>query len=336
MATNKKSILQVEGLTTHFLSYSGMDKRVVKAVDNVSFRVNSGDTLALIGESGCGKSTLALSILQVLPPAGRIVEGKILFEGEDLLEKTRKELTKIRGVKISMILQDPMMSLNPVFTVGNQIGETLRYHLKLRGHALLERMKELILSVKIPEPERRIKQWPHEMSGGMRQRIVGAIAISCEPSLIIADEPTTNLDVTIQLQYLNLLMDIQERTGVTLIFITHDLGIVAQMCQYVIVMYAGKIVERGPVMDIYDNPAHPYTKALLEAAFGLKDISKRVPIRGEPPDLPDLPSGCSFHPRCSLVEEICRSEDPPEAQLSDTRTAKCWQYASKWTGNPVS
>jgi oligopeptide/dipeptide ABC transporter ATP-binding protein len=319
----KKPILQVVDLVTHFESY---EKRVVKAVDRVSFKVNSGDTLALIGESGCGKSTLALSILQVLPPSARIVSGKVLFEGEDLLKKSPQEMTRIRGEKISMILQDPMMALNPVFTVGNQIGETLRYHRKLHGQALKERIKELLLSVRIPEPERRIKQWPHKMSGGMRQRIVGTIALSCEPKLIIADEPTTNLDVTIQLQYLDFLKSIQEKTGVTLLFITHNLGIVAQMCQSVIVMYAGKIVERAPVMEIYEHPAHPYTQALLEAAFGLQNPRKRTPIPGEPPDLANLPPGCSFHPRCPQADEICKIEEPTETFLNPSQSVKCWRY----------
>ncbi len=285
------------GLSTHFFSFGG--KRVVKAVDRVSFDVYDGDRVALIGESGCGKSTVSLSILQVLPPGARIVEGKILFEGEDLLEKTPKEMTRLRGKKIAMILQDTMLSLDPVFTIGDQIRETLQAHTDLAGDALDQRIMELILAVRIPEPRRRMRQYPHEMSGGMRQRIVGAIALSCEPRLLIADEATTNLDVTIQLQYLNLLKEIQKKTGLTLLFITHNLGIVAELCEYVIVMYAGKVVERSPVMDLFDGPAHPYSKALLQAAFGLGDLKKRLPIAGEPPNLANLPPGCSFHPRCS-------------------------------------
>ena len=318
----KKPLLQVKGLKTYFSSFGG--KRVVKAVDDVSFEAYPGGSLALIGESGCGKSTVASSILRVLPPGAQTVGGKILFDGEDLLEKRPREMTRIRGKKISMILQDPMMSLDPVFTVGDQIGETLRYHIGLRGNPLEQRIKELLLAVKIPEPAVRIRQYPHEMSGGMRQRIVGAIALSCEPKLLIADEATTNLDVTIQLQYLNLLKDIQERTGVTLLFITHNLGIVANMCEYVVVMYAGKVVERSPVMNIFDRPAHPYTKVLLEAAFGLQDLRKRKPIPGEPPDLADLPPGCSFHPRCLYADALCRREEPPEASLTSNWYVKCW------------
>lgn len=320
---NEKPILQVLGLSTYFSDFQG---RVVKAVQDVSFEICQGDTLAIIGESGSGKSTLALSVLQVLPPAAQVVDGQILFKGEDLLKKTPKEMTTVRGENISMILQDPMMSLNPVFTVGNQIGEGLRYHRGLRGNVLMERIKELLLDVKIPEPETRIRQWPHEMSGGMRQRIVGAIALSCEPELIIADEPTTSLDVTIQLQFLDLLRDLQEKKGVTLIFITHDLGIVAQMCRYVLVMYAGRIVERAPVMDIYNDPAHPYTKSLLAAAFALADLSKRTPIPGEPPDPANLPAGCSFHPRCTVSMEICQRQEPPEITSDPNRAVRCWLH----------
>ncbi len=318
----KNILLQVIGLKTHFFSFART--RIVKAVDDVSFDVRAGDRLAVIGESGCGKSTVAASLLRVLPPSGETVSGKVLFEGEDLLQKSNQEMNEIRGKKIAMILQDPMMSLDPVFTIGDQIGETLKRHTNLRGDSLVRRIKELLVAVNIQEPERRIKQWPHEMSGGMRQRIVGSIALSCEPKLLICDEATTNLDVTLQLQYLNLLKDLQEQTGVTLVFITHNLGIVAELCKTVIVMYAGKIVERAPVMDVFDSPAHPYTKALLDAAFGLQDTRKRRPIPGEPPNLANLPPGCSFHPRCVLADDRCRTEEPPEVDMGPGRSAKCW------------
>jgi len=321
-AMEKKPLLQVVGLTTYFFSFART--RIVKAVDNVSFEAYPGDRLALIGESGCGKSTVAASLLRVLPPSGETVSGKVLFEGEDLLQKSNQEMTLVRGKKIGMILQDPMMSLDPVFTIGEQIGETLERHTGLRGDALMRRVKDLLLAVRIPEPERRIRQWPHEMSGGMRQRIVGSIAMSCEPKLLICDEATTNLDVTIQLQYLNLLKDLQKHTGVTLIFITHNLGIVAELCEYVIVMYAGKFVERAPVIDVFDSPAHPYTKALLDAAFGLQDLRKRKPIPGEPPNLALLPPGCSFNPRCEYADDRCRKEEPSEVALGPARSAKCW------------
>jgi oligopeptide/dipeptide ABC transporter ATP-binding protein len=315
-------LLQVIGLKTHFFSFART--RIVKAVDDVSFDVHRGDRLAVIGESGCGKSTVAASLLRVLPPSGETVSGKILFEGEDLLQKSNQEMNQIRGRKIGMILQDPMMSLDPVFTIGRQIGETLQRHTDLRGKCLIERVKELLVAVNIREPSRRIKQFPHEMSGGMRQRIVGAIALSCEPKLLICDEATTNLDVTLQLQYLNLLKELQKNTGVTLVFITHNLGIVAELCETVIVMYAGKIVERASVMDVFDSPAHPYTRALLDAAFGLQDTRKRRPIPGEPPNLANLPPGCSFNPRCMYADDRCRTEEPPEVDMGPGRSAKCW------------
>jgi len=319
---DREPLLQVIGLTTHFLTFGG--KRVVKAVDRVSFEVHQGDRLALIGESGSGKSTVALSLLRVLPPAARILEGEVLFEGEDLLKKSQGEMARIRGQKIAIILQDTMMSLDPVFSVGDQIGETLRRHTELRGDLIDQRILKLLRDVNISDPARRIKQFPHEMSGGMRQRIVGAIALSCEPRLLIADEATTNLDVTIQLQYLNLLRDIQQKTGVSLLFITHDLGIVAELCEYVIVMYAGKVVERCPVTEIFDSPAHPYTKALLETVIDLKDLQKRMPIPGEPPDLANLPPGCHFHPRCRYADNRCKQEEPFEERLTPARFVRCW------------
>ena len=316
------TLLQVNGLKTYFFSFAGT--RIVKAVDDVSFTIRRGDRLAVIGESGCGKSTVAASVLRVLPPSAKTVGGEVLFEGEDLLRKSNREMNDIRGRKIAMILQDPMMSLDPVFTIGRQLGETLERHTALRGEPLIRRIKDLLTAVNIRDPERRIKQWPHEMSGGMRQRIVGSIALSCEPKLLICDEATTNLDVTLQLQYLNLLKELQRDTGVTLVFITHNLGIVAELCETVIVMYAGKIVERAPVMDVFDCPAHPYTKALLDAAFGLQDTRKRRPIPGEPPNLANLAPGCSFNPRCVYADDRCRSDEPPEVEIGPRRSAKCW------------
>lgn len=323
----QRPILQVEDLISNFITFDGVDTRVVRAVDKVSFEVPHGDRVALIGESGCGKSTLAQSILRVLPPSGHVRGGRIWFEGEDLLAKTPKEMTSIRGREISMILQDPMMSLNPVFTIGNQIAEGIIRHLDLQDKELVERIEELLVAVNISQPKQRMKQYPHEMSGGMRQRVVGAIALSCNPKIIIADEATTNLDVTIQLQFLNLLKHIHDETGVTLMFITHDLGIVAEMCRRVLVMYAGKIVEEALVTEIFDNPAHPYAKGLLGAAFGLQDLSRRTPISGEPPDLANLPPGCSFYPRCPETMDICRGQEPPETILSGSRRVRCWLYA---------
>ncbi len=323
MKVTKEPLLRVINLSTYFSSFGG--KRIVKAVDGVSFEAYEGDKIAIIGESGCGKSTLCLSILRVLPSGAKIVNGKIIFEGENLLEKSQKEMTQIRGKKIAMILQDSMASLDPVFTIRDQIGETIRYHSPIKGINIEDEIEKLLLSVHIPDPKRRMKQYPHELSGGMRQRVSGAIALSCQPRILIADEATTNLDVTIQLQYLNLIKEIQKNTNLTLLFITHNLGIVAELCEYVIVMYAGKIVERSPMVDLFSTPFHPYTKALLNSSFEIGDLSRRTPIWGEPPDLANLPTGCSFHPRCSNVDKRCKIEEPIEIQLNKNRWVKCWK-----------
>src|SRR5262249_29310638 len=252
-------LLELENLSTHYVSAQGT--RVVRAVDEVSLRINAGETLGIVGESGAGKSTLPPPILRLLPPAARIAGGKLLFEGEDLLQKSDVEMRRVRGKRIAMILQDPMASLNPLFTVGDQVAETLRVHEGASRRTAWTRARQLLTAVKIPAPEARVREYPHQLSGGMRQRIVGAIAISCEPRLLIDAEPTTSLDVTIQAQYLNLLRELQREHGLALIFITHNLGIVARMCDRVAVMYAGRLVEIGPVRRIFDSPAHPYTRA---------------------------------------------------------------------------
>jgi ABC-type dipeptide/oligopeptide/nickel transport system ATPase component len=254
-------LLEISGLRTHFSSFGGT--RVIKAVDNISFTLNAGETLGLVGESGCGKTTTCLSIVGLLPPAARIAGGRIEFLGEDLAKKTPREMRQIRGRSIAMILQDPMASLNPLFSIFWQVAEPAYYHQGIRGRSLRERVRELLRAVRIPSPAQRMRDYPHQMSGGMRQRIVGAIALAGGPKLIIADEPTTNLDVTIQAQYLDLLKDIQNETGVAIIFVTHNLGIVARMCDQMAVMYAGKIVEHGSVRNLFDAPKHPYTRALL-------------------------------------------------------------------------
>src|SRR5256714_4577497 len=256
-------LLDVRGLTTHYVSARGT--RVTRAVEDVSFTLRDGETLGIVGESGSGKSTLALSLLRLLPPAARHVAGTVRFEGEDLIAKPEGEMRRIRGKRIAMILQDPMASLNPLFTVGDQVAEPLRVHEGASRRTAWSRARELLTAVKIPAPEARVREYPHQLSGGMAQRIVGAIAISCEPRLLIADEPTTSLDVTIQAQYLNLLRDLQRAHHLAMIFITHNLGIVAKMCDRVAVMYAGRMVEGGPVRLIHNAPAHPYTKALLES-----------------------------------------------------------------------
>jgi oligopeptide/dipeptide ABC transporter ATP-binding protein len=321
-------LLEVKQLQTYFFSAQGT--RVVKAVDGVSFTLNEGETLGVVGESGSGKTVTSMSLLRLLPPAARIVGGEIWFQGENLVTKSEREMRQLRGSQLTMILQDPMMSLNPLFTIGEQIAEPLRIHRHMRGARLRERIKELLRGVRIPSPEVRLREYPHQMSGGMRQRIVGAIGISCEPKLLIADEPTTSLDVTIQAQYLNLLKDIQQRSHLAMIFITHNIGIVAKMCDNVGVMYAGKLVERAPVRTIFNQPAHPYTEALLHAVPKLTDRSKRLwSIEGQPPDLTNPPTGCPFNPRCPQAEDRCRREVPPEFQVGENHYTRCWLWEGR-------
>jgi oligopeptide/dipeptide ABC transporter ATP-binding protein len=321
-------VLEVKQLQTYFFSAQGT--RVVKAVDGVSFTLNEGETLGVVGESGSGKTVTSMSLLRLLPPAARIVGGEVWFQGENLLTKSEREMRELRGSQLTMILQDPMMSLNPLFTIGEQIAEPLRIHRHMRGSRLVERIKELLRGVRIPSPEVRVREYPHQMSGGMRQRIVGAIGISCEPQLLIADEPTTSLDVTIQAQYLNLLKDIQQRSRLAMIFITHNIGIVAKMCDNVGVMYAGKLVERAPVRTIFNQPAHPYTEALLQAVPKLTDRSKRLwSIEGQPPDLANPPTGCPFNPRCPHAEDRCRREVPPEFQVGENHYTRCWLWEGR-------
>jgi ABC-type dipeptide/oligopeptide/nickel transport system ATPase component len=309
-------LLEVKDLATHFVSARGT--RVVRAVNEVSFSLNAGETLGIVGESGSGKTTLALTILRLLAPAARIVSGEVLFEGEDLLKKSDTEMRHIRGKRIAMVLQDPMASLNPLFTVGDQVAEPMRVHDHLARRSAWAKARDLLRAVRISAPETRVNEYPHQMSGGMRQRIVGAIAISCEPALLIADEPTTSLDVTIQAQYLNLLREIQRTHHLALIFITHNLGIVAKMCDQVAVMYAGRIVEVGPVRQIFNAPAHPYTEAshVHPAAFGHPSGS---PPSGQPPDLVSPPGLriSSTRPKVERPQKIRR--------FRSSRTAsRCW------------
>ena len=316
-------LLRLENLSTHYVSAQGT--RVVRAVDEVSLSLKAGETLGIVGESGSGKSTLALTMLRVLPPAAHIVGGRILFEGEDLVAKSDAEMREIRGTRIAMILQDPMASLNPLFTIGNQVAEPIQIHEKTSRSASWTRACELLKAVRIPSPETRVRQYPHEMSGGMRQRIVGAIGISCQPRLLIADEPTTSLDLTIQAQYLNLLRELQRAHGLALIFITHNLGIVAKMCDQLAVMYAGRVVESGSVSRIFNAPAHPYTRALLGSIPHMGDPQHRLTaIAGQPPDLAALPRGCSFAPRCPQAVDRCRAEAPPAFNIGEGRMARCW------------
>jgi oligopeptide/dipeptide ABC transporter ATP-binding protein len=326
-----RPLLELINLSTHYVSARG--SRLVRAVDDVSLSVDAGETLGIVGESGSGKSTLALTIQRLLPPAARIASGRMLFDGEDLLQKSEGEMRRIRGKRIAMILQDPMTSLNPLFTIGDQVGEPLQVHNGIRRRLAWQRAKELLTAVRIPSPEARLGQHPHEMSGGMRQRIVGAIGISCEPRLLIADEPTTSLDLTIQAQYLALLRDLQRAHGLALIFITHNLGIVAKMCDRLAVMYAGRVVEAGPVRQLYRAPSHPYTKALLNSIPRMNDDRKRLTaIEGQPTDLAAPPPGCAFAPRCVAVMARCHHEAPPETAEPDGRVVRCWHSAAAPAG----
>ena len=316
-------LLELDNLSTHYVSAKG--RRVVRAVQDISLSIRAGETLGIVGESGSGKSTLALTILRVLPPAARIVAGRMMFEGEDLVQKSDAEMREIRGKRIAMLVQDPMASLNPLFTIGNQVAEPIIVHEGESRPTAWQRAVKLLKAVRIPSPDARVKQYPHEMSGGMRQRIVGAIGISCEPRLLIADEPTTSLDLTIQAQYLNLLRDLQREHGLALIFITHNLGIVAKMCDALAVMYAGRVVEYGPVSRIFNDPVHPYTRALLNSIPRMSEDDQRLTaIEGQPPDLSALPPGCSFAPRCSNAMARCRSEEPPVFVPEEGRVARCW------------
>lgn len=320
-------MLVVEDLRTHFFTRRG----VTKAVDGVSFTLSAGETLALVGESGSGKSVTCLSLVRLVPePAGRVVGGRVLFEGEDLLQKSPSAMRRVRGKQIAMVLQDPMTSLNPALTIGAQIGEVVRLHQGLRGTPLKARVLRVLSRLRIPGGAARLGQYQHQFSGGMRQRVTSAIAMSCEPRLLIADEPTTSLDVTIQAQYLELLKEVQAESGVAVILVTHDFGIVAANADRVAVMYAGKIVEMGSTLQVFDTPAHPYTQALLRCLPDVELKRERlVEIGGQPPDLAGLPPGCPFAPRCPKRQPVCDETYPPAVQLSEGHMAQCWVAASE-------
>ena len=323
--TSEAPILKVENLRTYFRTRWGE----VKAVDGVNFELRKGETLGIVGESGSGKSVTMLSMMRLIPmPPGRIVEGSITLDGEDLLQLSESEMSKVRGSKIALIIQDPMTSLNPVLSIGNQVTEAIRIHQDIPKRSVMEKALEVLRKVNIPAAESRIRDYPHQMSGGMRQRVVGAIGISCQPLVLIADEPTTSLDVTIQAQYLKLLRDLQQESGMSLIFITHDFGIVAKMCDRVAVMYAGKIVEMGSVRDIFNVPSHPYTEALLASVPKMEeDVDRLYAIEGQPPLLHDLPVGCAFADRCPHVMDRCREEYPPEFPVAEGHYSACWRLA---------
>jgi oligopeptide/dipeptide ABC transporter ATP-binding protein len=317
-------LLEIEHLRTQFFTSAG----VVEAVNDVSYDVEEGETLGLVGESGCGKSVSALSVLRLIPwPPGRIVGGSIRFLGKDLLTLSDKEIRRVRGHQIAMVFQEPMTSLNPVLTIGLQITETLEHHLGMSGAQADARAVELLGMVGISDPERRLKQYPHHLSGGMRQRVMIALALSCEPKLIIADEPTTALDVTIQAQILELMKDLSKRLGVALIIITHNLGVVARYADRVNVMYAGKIVEEGTADQIYHNPHHPYTIGLLASVPRMDQHrgNRLVPIDGQPPDLTKLDNGCAYRPRCRWAIDRCANEIPPLLHVGDGQKAACFR-----------
>jgi peptide/nickel transport system ATP-binding protein/oligopeptide transport system ATP-binding protein len=316
-----KELLKVKNLKTYFFTHEG----TVKAVDEVSFSVNQGKTLGLVGESGCGKSVTALSIMRLIPnPPGKIVSGEIWFEGKNLLKLDEKEIRKIRGKKISMIFQEPMTSLDPVFTIGHEIVEAIQLHQGLNRDEAKKKAIEALKIVGIPDVEKRIDHYPHQLSGGMRQRVMIAMALSCNPTLLIADEPTTALDVTIQAQILRLINDLKDKFGASVMLITHNLGVIAEMCDYVAVMYAGHIVEYTNVDTLFHNPLHPYTRGLHKSIPRLDlEVERLDTIKGLVPNLLNLPSGCPFHPRCDFCFKRCVEEMPELIEIEDSHLVKC-------------
>ena len=318
-------LLKIEDLHTQFFTQEG----VVNAVNGVNYEVMPGEILGLVGESGCGKTVSALSILRLIPnPPGKITSGKILFDGEDILKMNEEEIRHIRGNKIGMIFQEPMTSLNPVLTIGRQLTETLELHLKMNKQAATQRAIELLEMVGIPDAKTRIKDYPHQFSGGMRQRVMIAMALSCNPKLLLADEPTTALDVTIQAQILELLTRLTRELGTSVIIITHNLGVVARYADRVNVMYAGRIIESASAKELYPNPTHPYTLGLLRSVPRLDQAQKARldPIEGMPPDLINLGAGCSFRPRCRFAVERCEEEVPPLTDVGPEHVAACWEW----------
>ncbi len=323
-------LLQIEELKTQFFTFEG----VVKAVDDVSFHLDRGEVLGLVGESGCGKSVTAQSVLKLIPvPPGKIVHGKILFDGTDIVGLNMGRMRAIRGNRISMIFQEPMTSLNPVYTIGNQISEMFMLHKGLSKHESLNRSIEMLRKVQIPAPEKRVSEYPHQLSGGMRQRAMIAMALACNPEILIADEPTTALDVTIQAQILELMIQLKEDYDTAIIMITHDLGVIAEIAKRVVVMYAGKIVEEGSTLAIFDDPKHPYTRGLLKSIPKLgersvhgRDRLKEIP--GVVPSLLNLPTGCTFCPRCPEAFDTCKAQIPGLVDLGENHRARCFRYGS--------
>ena len=323
------SVLEVKGLKTYFKTDAG----IVKAVDGVSFSVDEGETLGIVGESGCGKSVTNLSIMKLIPsPPGKIVGGEVLYDGKDILKMSEKELRSIRGNQIAMIFQDPMTSLNPFLKISTQMIETIRLHQKISKAEARAKAIKALDDVGIPSPEKRIDSYPHQFSGGMRQRVMIAMALSCNAKILIADEPTTALDVTIQAQILELIEKINKKYKTAVILITHDLGVVAGMCDKVCVMYAGKVIEEARTLDLYAAPKHPYTQGLIESVPRMdnSDKTKKLfSIEGQPPNVIDLPPCCPFHPRCHKTLEICKNHYPPFKSMGENHNCACWLYASE-------
>lgn len=322
----KRKLLEIKDLTVKFFTEDG----TVNAVERVSFDIEKEETLGVVGESGCGKSVTVLSVMRLLPsPPAKITSGKILFEGEDLLSKSEAEMRRIRGNLISMVFQEPMTSLNPVFTIGHQISEAIILHQKLSKKEARERAIEMLRLVGIPNPEKRYWEYPHQLSGGMRQRVMIAMALSCSPKLLIADEPTTALDVTIQAQILDLIERLKEKVGMSVLMITHDLGVIAEMAKRVVVMYAGQVVEESPCEDIFENPLHPYTVGLLKSIPRLEGKKSRLHvIEGNVPNPLNFPSGCRFHPRCFEAKKICGEKMPSLVEVEGNRKVRCFMRGS--------
>ena len=320
------ALLEVKDLHTSFFTDAGE----VKAVDGVSFQLEHGKVLGIVGESGSGKSVTAYSIMQILAPTGKIVSGSVKLDGQELVGADEKLLRTVRGNKVSIIFQDPMTSLNPTYTVGRQLMEAILLHTGRNRRQAKERALEMLRLVNVNEPEKRMKQYPYELSGGMRQRVMIAMALACEPDILIADEPTTALDVTIQAQILDLMRDLQKQLGMAIIMITHDLGVVAQMCDEVIVMYAGEIVEQAPIRELFSHPSHPYTQGLIASVPRMKQTEKLLhTIPGMVPGVQDMPEGCRFAPRCSRAQERCMKEKPPTFAVNDGHYAACWLCAGR-------
>jgi oligopeptide transport system ATP-binding protein len=321
MSEESKYILEVDNLHTSFFTDAGE----VCAVNGVSFRLEPGKTLGIVGESGSGKSVTAYSIMQILAEAGRITEGAVYYKGDDITKWDKKQMQTFRGSKCSIIFQDPMTSLNPVFSIGNQLMEAIMLHTDKDKKAARERAVEMLTLVGVNEPESRLKQYPHELSGGMRQRVMIAVALACEPDILIADEPTTALDVTIQAQILELMQDLQKKLGMAIIMVTHDLGVIASMCDEIIVMYGGRVCERGTADDIFYRPMHEYTKGLLRSIPKKDNMNEKlVPIGGTPINQLNMPEGCAFCPRCDSAMKICLTQQPQELRISDTHLSSCW------------